>query len=111
MACRSCDFALAFCGLYYIFKSVQYEFRWNDWNVNHIAEHGVSVEEAENVVQHAAAGYPESAGEGKYRVRGQTAQGRYLQVIYIFDPAAVVYVIHARDLTDREKRALRRRRR
>ncbi|MGB7159328.1 MAG: hypothetical protein WBD40_14765 [Tepidisphaeraceae bacterium] len=87
------------------------DFRWNDWNLNHIAEHGVTIEEAEHVVEHADAGYPEPIGDGKYRVRGQSRDGRYLQAVYIYDPAAVVYVIHARDLADREKRNLRRRRR
>jgi hypothetical protein len=27
------------------------EFRWNAWNIEHIAEHGVTPEEAEAVVQ------------------------------------------------------------
>jgi uncharacterized DUF497 family protein len=90
---------------------VTYEFRWNEWNLEHIAEHGVSPEEAEYVVEYPDARYPEQAGDDKYRVRGQSAGGRYLQVVYIFDPLDVVYVIHARDLTNREKRKLRRRRR
>jgi hypothetical protein len=71
----------------------------------------VDQDEAEYVVEHPAAGYPEKIGDGKYRVRGQALTGRYLQVIFIFSPAAVVYVIHARDLTDREKKNLRSRRR
>ncbi|HEV2295975.1 MAG TPA: hypothetical protein VGR35_19170 [Tepidisphaeraceae bacterium] len=66
--------------------------------------------EVEHLLEHAAAGFPEYIGGGKYRVRGQP-EGRYLQAVYIFSPAAVVYVIHARELTDREKRNLRRRRR
>jgi hypothetical protein len=41
-------------------------------------------------------------------VCGQTAAGRYLQVIYIFSPPGVIYVIHARDLEDHEKRRVRR---
>lgn len=90
---------------------MRYEFRWNQWNLDHIGEHGVSVEEAEHVVEQPDAGYPEEIGDGKYRVRGQSSHGRYLQVIYLFDPVAVVYVIHARELTAREKRNLRRRRR
>ncbi len=63
-------------------------------------------------------------------VRGQTASGRYLQVIFVFksptmldydslsfeqlsalqDDKPAVYVVHARDLTYREKRRLRTRR-
>jgi hypothetical protein len=32
-----------------------------------------------------------------------------LQVVYIFDPPGVIYVIHARPLTESEKRRLRQR--
>lgn len=85
-------------------------FRWNDWNRQHIAIHGVSPDEAESVVDHAQPPYPEPIGDGKWRVRGQTSVGRYLQVIFVFDPDDTAFVIHARGLTDAEKRQLRRRR-
>ena len=88
-----------------------YEFRWNAWNVSHIAAHGVSSAEAEQVVHSAARPYPRSIGDDKFAVRGQTRTGRHLQVIYVFDPDDAVFVIHARPLTDREKRQLRRSRR
>jgi uncharacterized DUF497 family protein len=86
-----------------------YEFRWNQWNVDHLAEHGISPEEAEWVVRYARPPYPEFRGEGKWLVRGQTAAGRFLQVIYIVDPEETLYVIHSRPLTDREKWQCRRR--
>ena len=85
-------------------------FRWNDWNRDHIAVHGVLPEEAEYVINHASAPYPEKIGEGKWRVRGHTSSGRYLQVVFIIEDE-LYYVIHARGLTEREKRQLRRRRR
>ena len=85
-------------------------FRWNDWNREHIAIHGVMAEEAELIVDQAEPPYPEQIGDDKWRVRGQTASGRYLQVIFVFDPDGTVYIIHARGLNDREKRQLRRRR-
>lgn len=85
-------------------------FRWNDWNEDHIAAHGVLPEEAEYVVNHASAPYPEQIGGGKWRVRGQTWAGRFLQVIFVIEDDNY-YVIHARGLSDREKRRLRRRRR
>ena len=87
-----------------------YEFRWNDWNVDHIGKHGIGVPEAEYIVNRARAPYPRREGEGKYSVRGQTGDGQYLQVTYIFSPQDVVYVIHARSLTGAEKRNLHRRR-
>jgi hypothetical protein len=86
-------------------------FRWNGWNVDHIREHGINPEEAEYVVRHAAHPYPRRLGDGKYIVRGQTAAGKYVQVIYIFDPEEVRYVIHSRPLTDQDKRRHRREKR
>lgn len=88
-----------------------YEFRWNESNEDHIAKHDVARNEAEYVVEHPARGFPRYDGDGKHRAWGQTRDGRYLQVIYIFSPPEVVYVIHSRDLTDAEKRRLRRGRR
>lgn len=88
-----------------------YEFRWNDWNVDHIAVHGVMPDEAEWVVNHPPRSYPAGAGNGKVVVRGQTNAGRYLQVIYLLEVDEIVFVIHARDLTENERCRLRRRRR
>jgi hypothetical protein len=87
-----------------------YEFRWNIQNIGHIGEHFVDPPEAEYVVNHPAAGFPRREADAKFRAWGQTSAGRYLQVVYVFDPPDVVYVIHARSLTEREKRLLRRRR-
>lgn len=90
---------------------MQHLYRWNEWNLDHIGEHGVDAAEAEDVVDGAMRPWPEPIGDGKWRVWGQTAEGRYLQVIYIFDPPPIVFVVHARALGDREKRQYRRRRR
>jgi uncharacterized DUF497 family protein len=86
-------------------------FRWNDWNVEHIQEHGVEPEEAEEVILCAEEPYPSYCGEGKWLVWGSSAGGRLLQVIFIIDKQDSVYVIHARPLTEREKARYRRRRR
>ena len=84
-------------------------FRWNDWNLGHIGEYGVSAEEAEEVIRSARRPYPEKVGRGKFRVRGPASGGRYLQVIYIWDPPGCLFVIHARDLTGHELLQHRRR--
>ncbi len=86
-------------------------FRWNQWNVEHIAEHGVSPEEAEWVVEHARRPYPERREEDKWRVVGRGYGGRWLQVVFIFDSESedAAYVIHARPINDREKKRERRR--
>ena len=104
-----------------------------DWNnVDHIAEHGVDRVEVGEVIDTVRPPHPKRLAEGKLVVWGQTRSGRYLQIIYIYpmdeqiDPARLapedrlkwmngedelVYVIHARDLTDDEKRLLKRQRR
>jgi hypothetical protein len=71
----------------------------------------VQPRDAEHVVNSASPPYPEKIGDGKYLVRGQATDGRYLQVIYIFSPRGVIFVIHAMPLGGRDKRRLRRRRR
>jgi len=86
-------------------------FRWNEWNVEHIAKHGVLPEEAEYVVRWPWPAHPRKEGRNKYASRGQTESGRFLQVVYVYDPPGVAYVIHARPLDEAEKRRLRRRRR
>ncbi len=86
-------------------------FRWNEWNISHIGEHGVRPAEAERVIRAARPPFPERRGDEKWRVVGQTDVGRFLHVIYVVDPAGTLFVIHARELTDIEKRRYRRRRR
>ncbi len=80
-------------------------FRWNDWNAEHIARHGVTPAEAEAVVRH---GGVRRIGDGRYKAIGRGQGGRWIQVIYIFDPPGVEYVIHARPLSESEKRRVRR---
>lgn len=87
-------------------------FRWNAWNLDHAARHGVIVpQEAERVVENARPPYPQYIGEGKWIVIGRGFGGRLVQVIFLADPDGTVYIIHARPLTDREKRRYRRRKR
>jgi uncharacterized DUF497 family protein len=108
---------------------MRFRFRWNDDNREHLTKHDVEPHEAQYIVEHARPPYPREFGHGKYGVWGQTRQDRYLQVIYIHvsedeidyeelryeelvalmeDRGPLVYVIHARDLTDAEKRRHRR---
>lgn len=84
-------------------------FRWIQWNLDHIAEHGITTGAAEFVVNFPARPYPTRIGDGKFLVRGQGIDGTYLQVIYIFSPEGVVFAIHARPLSAREKKNFRRR--
>ncbi len=97
--------------------------------MDHIAKHDVKPSEAEYVVRHAASPFPREIADEKYKVWGQTTDGRYLQVIFAYrseDEVAydsltlidilavesgegpIVYVIHAMDLTLNMKHQYRR---
>jgi uncharacterized DUF497 family protein len=105
-------------------------FMWNEANVEHIGRHGVTPEEAEYVVANASPPFPRRHEDAKWLVWGETADGRPLQVIFIFQPnervdvlsldaserldfqagAKVIYVIHAMPMTSTMKRRSRRQR-
>jgi len=87
------------------------EFRWNEWNLEHIAKHGVSWEEAEMVVRGARGSFPRKIEDDKWLAWGRGQGGRFLQVIFVVDPEETLYVIHARPLNEQEKRRLRRKQR
>jgi hypothetical protein len=44
------------------------EFRWNDWNIEHLAGHGVSADEAEMVIRGARSPFPRKIEEDKWLV-------------------------------------------
>src|SRR4051812_5814097 len=104
---------------------------WDGWNRGHATRHGVTIPEIEYVIKNVAAPYPEFVDGGKYIIRGQTRAGRYVQVIFAYSSTErmkfeelsiddllrielskgpFIYVIHARELIDREKRRHRKRR-
>jgi uncharacterized protein len=87
------------------------EFRWNEWNLEHLNRHGVSPEEAEQVVRQAEPPYPQGRENEKLLVWGKGRGGRLLQVVYLLEEDDNVYVIHARPLAETEKKRFRRRRR
>lgn len=83
-------------------------FRWNAWNAEHIALHGVEPEEAEEVVLSAEPPYPRYRGDGKWLVCGHGAGDRLVPVVFVYDPTETIFVIHARPLTAAETRRFRR---
>jgi uncharacterized protein len=84
------------------------DFRWNERNEEHVASHGVLPEEAEVVVESARRPFPRKIDNDKWLAWGRGAGGRLLQVVFLVEEDGCVYVIHARPLTDREKRRYRR---
>jgi|SRR5665213_2744681 len=69
------------------------EFRWNAWNVNHIAEHGVMPPEAEHVVRFTRR--RRKHRKGSWEVIGRGFSNRRMRVVYIIDPDGTFYIIHA----------------
>jgi uncharacterized DUF497 family protein len=59
-------------------------FSWDEWNTGHIAVHGVSRADVEYVARNAVDPFPRDVGDDKFLVWGQTADGRYLQVIFVY---------------------------
>jgi uncharacterized DUF497 family protein len=83
----------------------RFVFRWVSWNLDHATQHGVSVEECESVV---SVGRYKQADGGKFRAVGRGSGGRWLQVVFALSSNGEVFVIHARELTEREKHRQRR---
>ena len=75
---------------------------WDEWNIDHIARHGVEPEEVERVCKgkHLA----RRGREGTYTVTGQTQAGRYLTIILAPRGVGSFYPITARDSDDKERR-------
>ncbi len=85
------------------------EFIWPEERIAHIAGHGVTPKEVEEVcfgkplVQRA-----KSKGESPvYYILGQTDEGRYLFCVVIRFPVGKGYPVTAREMTAKEKRRYR----
>ena len=85
----------------------EYEFWWDDGNIDHIADHGVEPYEAEEVITSRL--YLKRGGEGKYLAYGQTDAGRFLVVVFALKADDRLRVVTARDMTPTEKRWSRQR--
>jgi uncharacterized DUF497 family protein len=84
-------------------------FKWPDERIEHLAEHGVTPEEFEEVC-HGNSLFLRAPSEGEnpvYYVLGQTAAGRYLYCVVIRFPDGNGYPVSARPMTAKEKRRLR----
>ena len=81
-----------------------------DTGLPHICEHGVTEEEVEQILRGSG---DEVAGTRGSRIKlGQTASGRYLQVIYVRDDVGDgAFVVTAYEPKEKAKQAYRRRRR
>jgi len=83
-------------------------FEWDDWNVHHIARHGIEPHEAEAVCRGTTV-ILRGRG-GSYLAYGRTAEDRYLLVVFRAKGGGVVRIITARDMTMGEQQLYHRRR-
>ncbi len=61
------------------------DFRWNDFNLEKIAKHGISRAEAEHVVRYAKRPFSKPHKKGTFYVLGRGDSNRKIQVIYLLD--------------------------
>ncbi|MFZ5470566.1 MAG: BrnT family toxin [Myxococcota bacterium] len=80
--------------------------RWDDENIEHIARHEVSPEEAEQACRLRPK--VRRGRCGRYLVLGCTAEGRYLLVVVTYLGGGEARVITARDMDQRERAIYRR---
>lgn len=85
-----------------------YEFRWNEWNLEHATQHGIGRLEAEHLVDNPPRGWPRRIENEKMMVQGRGQGGRMIQVIYVIDDDGTIFIIHAMPLTTRRRRSRRR---
>jgi uncharacterized DUF497 family protein len=71
------------------------DFRWNKWNRAKVAKHGVTPEEAQQVIRCAKRHEHRRHKRGTWLVYGRGNSNRKLQVIYMKDPDGTYFVIHA----------------
>jgi uncharacterized protein len=85
-----------------VFKAI----RDSDWSANHIATHGVTLDEVrEAILERPYWSVP--GRDGTTLVYGRTRAGRYLLVVAIAQ-GEEAFIVTARDMTDAEKKTFRR---
>ena len=78
-------------------------FRWDEDTIDHIANHGITPEEVEEVAFEGRP-YIRKGRYGRRYLYGQTIEGRSLFVVYVLFGRGEAKVITARDMDAKEKR-------
>ena len=82
-------------------------FDWDDGNVEHVARHNVTPEEAEEVL--TGKFMARRARGGYYTTLGRTLVGRHLLVVFSWDLGGTARVITAMDMSKKQRRLYGRR--
>ena len=84
------------------------EFEWNENNIEHIARHGVSPDEVEDVAFDDEPWIRKGRKRTRYML-GYTVAGRYLFTVYTLKDKGVAKVITSMDMDDKTRRLYRNR--
>ena len=77
-------------------------FLWDDENIDHVAAHGITQEEVEQVFwRHPR--YRRARGD-RYEAAGTTEAGRHLMVYFRYFGQGIAQPVTARDTTSKERR-------
>ena len=75
---------------------------WDDWNVEHISKHKVSINEVEEVCRLARKTF--KSYKGRLIILGKTQKGRLLTIVLAPEGKGKYYVVTARDISKKERR-------
>lgn len=78
---------------------------WDEWNVEHIKKHKVSVDEVEEVIGFRIKTF--KSYKGRILVLGNTEKGRLLTVVLALEGRGKYYVVTARNMSKKERRYLK----
>jgi uncharacterized DUF497 family protein len=79
------------------------EFEWNEYNIEHIARHGVSPDEVEDVAFDDAP-WIRRGRKGTRYMLGYTVAGRYLFTVYILEKKGIAKVITSMDMDNKTRK-------
>jgi uncharacterized DUF497 family protein len=81
------------------------DFEWDDENVDHLARHGITPDEVEEIFQgQVLRRRGGTEARDRYRVLGRTVSGRYLAVVYQLKPNGVMRAFTGWTMTVAERR-------
>lgn len=83
------------------------DFDWDDANISHVAQHGVEIEEVEEVFSDEP--QVRRSRDRRYIALGQSWVGRYLAIIFEWRFGSVIRVVTARPMTKAERQRYKRR--
>ena len=80
---------------------------WDDYRIDHIAQHEIGPDEVWEVCEDSLH-WARREGRNRYRLYGQTRDGRYLFVVLEHVEGTIYKPITARDMTEGERQNFRR---